>query len=118
MQTNLSNLIAQVEAAGLGQQAKLLCDAWDLLARPGWGDFERSTRFMRCIDAEAFESAALMLVPEGAFPTLDFVERRCWLRDGSGFDLAFEVAHGEGSTIALALVAACLRARINQEEGR
>ncbi|WP_121120109.1 hypothetical protein [Croceibacterium ferulae] len=113
-----SKLVAEIEAADPVEQAELLCDAWDLLARPGWADADRSAQFMRCIDAEAFESAAIMLVPEGAFPTLDFVERRCWLRDGSGFDLAFGVAHGRGSTIALALVAACLRARNNQEAGR
>lgn len=104
----------KVEAADPVQQPALLSAAWDLLAGPGWIDADRSARFMRYIEAEAFESAAIMLVPGDALSTLDFAERRCWLGGESGLGLALGTTHGKGSTVAYALTAACLRARINQ----
>jgi len=61
--------------------------------------------YLRSIDA------AMSLVPEGLYPTLDFVTSRCWLRTAEGYDLIGGVAHGFAATPALALVAAALRAK-------
>lgn len=120
MQTNLSNLIAQVESAEPNRQANLLCDAWDLLARSGWADADRSARFMRCIDAEAFESAATML----------FDAETCFRSGHDGDDPSFfqceaitpapgcHHVQAEGWTEGLARAACALRARVQQEEGR
>jgi len=55
------------------------------------------------------------LVPEGLFPTIDFVAVRCWLRTDKGYDVDGGPAYGCGATIPLALTAAALRARLQTE---
>lgn len=112
---DLLALASVIETADPLQQAQLLCHAWDLLARSGWADADKGVRFMRCIEVEAFESAAIMLVPEEAFPTLEIMELRCWLRNTIKSDSAVRSVGGSGNTIAYALAAACLRARAQEE---
>lgn len=60
--------------------------------------------------------AAMTLVPEGLFPTIDFVAIRCWLRTAQGFDVDGGPAYGCGGSVPLALCAAALRARANAPE--
>jgi hypothetical protein len=148
----LVELAARVEAATAEQQPELLRLAFyacfgdplaaDFLSdreRPAW--IERESRFFRMIDVEAFESAAMALVPEGwrwvmrqASPdkanpnekgffarleTADF-ESVTW---GKGSDWLTEVIAGQdvfvwAATPALALTAACLRARAAAESAK
>jgi len=54
---------------------------------------------------------ALTLVPPDLFPTIDFVNCRCWVRTAAGFDLVGGVAFGFAKTVPLAVCAAALRAR-------
>lgn len=53
---------------------------------------------------------ALQLVPEGFYPTIDFVTKRCWLRDENGRDVPGGVAYGFGSNIEGSITAAACRA--------
>lgn len=55
--------------------------------------------------------AAITLVPDDLYPTLDFVAGRCWLRDVNGHDVRGVLAYGCGATMPLAICAASLRAR-------
>ncbi len=70
----LTDLAARAEAAGPEMQRELLVEAWLALnpehpsegvsrARAEW--YVRQARFIKMLDAEAYESAALMLMPEG-----------------------------------------------------
>lgn len=116
----LTKLAAKIEAAEADQQAQLLWDAWDLLALSGWADADRSARFMRCIDAEAFESAATTL--------LDAVI--CFSSGHNGDDPSFlqceavtaapgyHHVQGGGWTEGLGRAACATRACTQQEEGR
>ena len=57
----------RVEQAGPEQQRELLGDAWELIAPLAFGPLcaDRAARFDSLLDAEGFESAALLLVPDG-----------------------------------------------------
>lgn len=70
-----------------------------------------NSRVRNLVQYKAFLEAAMTLVPEGAYPTIDFVTKRVWLRDQKGFDLAFSPAHGFAATVPLSICAAALRAR-------
>jgi len=59
--------------------------------------------------------AALTLLPDGLYPTIDFVAYRCWLRDRRGFDPSSGPAYGFGASVPRVVVAACLRARARGE---
>ena len=118
--TDLSELIARIEAAS-GPDREL--DFWISVRVEGtrYTDAELQAD----IDLVGIEGmhipfaytasidAALTLVPEGYFPTIDFVACRCWIRDAQGFDMPHGCAYGCGATPALALCAAALRARMN-----
>ena len=108
----LVELAKRCEEAATEEQGDLLDLAYRVL-HP-WPDknydFSAFNRFQAMLKAGAYESAALMLVPEGLFPTFDFVAKRCWLRTEQGFDVAHGPAFGRGNTVSLALCAAALRA--------
>lgn len=66
------------------------------------------------IDAPAFTASidvAMSLIPDGLFPTIDFVTKRCWIRDAKGYDVLHGPAFGFAQTVPLSLVAAALKAR-------
>lgn len=122
MPNELLMLAEKVEAAEPWMQTGLLLDAWDLIAPLNgaeWAKGEAGT-FCAMVECGAFESAALMLVPNGAF-------WRCG-HDGEGADPSlfdarvFEPmtmeskAVGTASTPALALTAAALGAKASQQE--
>lgn len=111
--THLLDLAARVEAAGEDEQRELLCDAYEALAKCRAVSFEIAARFMRCIDAEAYLDAAIMLVPSGWR----------WSVGGAGYagveppsDDPIEpeptTTERLGATPALALAAAALRAHL------
>lgn len=54
--------------------------------------------------------AALQLVPDGFYPTIDFVTKRCWVRDEKGRDVPGGVAYGFGNDITGSISAAACRA--------
>lgn len=60
----MTDLIARLEAATADQQRELLLEAFDELY-PQHLDTTVRARFIIMLDAEAYESAALTLVPEG-----------------------------------------------------
>ena len=123
-----SDLAARIEAAEAGEQRELLEEAWEECCReslsfrrfacttiPGGDGWTMTGRFIRMIDAGAYESAALMLVPEGrdwsvAMHTLGDETRAAVARilrpNGIGLNTA-------APTPALALAAAALRAKEN-----
>jgi len=119
--TDRQTLAARLEVASPDEQREMLEAAYaafnggrlfDQPATPGFRETHaRWDRFRRMLDAEAFESAAMMLVPEGWFTRLAMEDRHShswrWdLRGGYGVD-----ASARASTPALALTAASLRAR-------
>lgn len=55
--------------------------------------------------------AAMTLVPEGLFPTMDFETVRCWLRKAGGFDVVNGPAYGFAAAMPRALCAAALRTK-------
>ncbi|MGQ2942957.1 MAG: hypothetical protein ACT6Q7_03030 [Blastomonas fulva] len=56
--------------------------------------------------------AALALVDDGIFPTIDFVTKRVWLRDKRNYDLNFGPAYGFAKSVAGSICAAALRAQV------
>jgi hypothetical protein len=103
---SLEELAAKCEQATAEQQAQLLREAFYALF-PAYlveprRDRSRKSRFIKMIDANAFESAAMMLAPEGWQWRLE--ARNAKLQAG---DL---VIAADGATPALALCAAALRA--------
>jgi hypothetical protein len=127
--TNLLTLATQIEQATEDQQREMLCDAYELLARRKAISFEIAAGFMRCIDAEAYESAAMMLVPENCLAMV----RHLWDGDHkaghavlNSYAASGEDADGKmwtadftavAHTPALALAAACCRAVAQMGEG-
>lgn len=106
--TNLSDLAARVEAAEAREQRALLLDTVFEIAAGEWPT-SKAARFCTLIDAEAYESAALMMVPEGwgwSIHTSDFP---------GAFIAEVELEgreHGaRATTPALALACAALRAK-------
>jgi hypothetical protein len=110
-------LAERVEAASADEQATLLIEAFDLIdwrSKPGAAGSVRYNprwfKFDKMIRAEAYESAAMMLVPEGmGYGVADpknGVRPSGLIFDGQG--LAIE---RRAATPSLALTAAALRAR-------
>ena len=112
--TKLLELARRAEAASAGEQREILEAAGGLICGrtrsglPGRNFY----RFISMLDAEAYESAAMMLVPEG--PWWSVQRFPC----GDGY-LASVGNDDErrGATPALALVAASLRARAAEGAG-
>ena len=127
--TDTQSLIARLEAATAIDQRDALISAYIAIHdgdHPEFCSSTRALRFMRMLDAEAYESAALTLVPEGwrmaalcqrdpwfcRLETDDF-ESVTW---GKGSDWITEVTSGSEATAnsttpALAIVIAALRAK-------
>ena len=117
MQT--SELIARFETATADQQRELLSEAWLAINGPSpglWNDgfsewIERKAIFDTLLDAEAYESAALTLVPADWHLSLNGVNDswHATINDTRFGKAGFET--GYAPTPALAIVIARLRAR-------
>ena len=122
----LLELAARAEKAGADEQAAVLARTIDALVPPHelgvpradeqmieygvWADLR--WRFMKMVAAEAYESAALLLVPEGFAWSIQFSDStlgEAWLYPPDNkADVQF---YASAATSALALCAASLRAR-------
>lgn len=110
----LRELIERMETAHIGEESDLLSEAWDALAEH-MAVFRRAAslnaaKFGKAIDAEAFESAAIMLAPPTTWFSLrllntDFPEE-LWRADLSVEDGCEATCR----TPALAIAAAALKA--------
>jgi hypothetical protein len=130
MPSDLHSLAARAEAADPSEQREVLIAA----AAAVVGAFEKTakttrlnpfwTRFQRMLDAEAYESAAMMLLPVGCRFNLNkrpYAEGR---QDGYHtqvwfsryYETAADIPNAWASTPALALIAAACRARATQGE--
>ncbi len=126
--TELLALAERIEQAGADEQRELLEDAFYLLhpipadASTRWragrqtdedeAHHKRLRRFQTLMGAEAFESAALMLIdPERYHWTLE--SRSFWLR-WLNAGVVSEL-HAKAATPALAVAAAALRARAEKD---
>ena len=98
----MTDLPSRIEAADESEQRELLLEAFDAIFPEGEAD--RLFRFVRMLNAEAYESAAMMLVPGGCPPIRLYIT-----------DKATAVFIGDieacALTPALALAAASLRAQ-------
>ena len=103
----LSELIAALERAEASQQDELVRRALRFAVAHGWVTAAACERAMRMCDAEAYESAALALVPEGHNALIYTTgAARVWPIEGRrSYDLSY------GRTPALALWVAVLKAR-------
>lgn len=114
---SLRDLIERVERATPELQGKLIDEAWEACAADsaafrrfacthcsGFGT--NAGRFSAAMDARAYESAAIMLVPEGC--EWAYLDKRAIVRIPGA--LAHEM--GEATTPALSIVAASLRAHM------
>jgi hypothetical protein len=125
MPSDLHSLTAWAEAADPSEQREVLIAAWVAINGPdlagGWATPDGGCgtnarwKFDRMIDAEAYESAAMMLLParhnrEHRVPVASRPEVYLW---EPGTVPPFT---GRAATEALALVAACLKARATQGE--
>jgi hypothetical protein len=84
------------------------------LAAAGAGpdsDWRNAIILFQDVPYTASLDAAMTLVPDDLFPTIDFVTKRVWIRDAKGFDVAWGEAHGFAATVPLSICAAALRAR-------
>lgn len=138
----LRDLIERVERAAPQMQSLLLEEAWEACAADsaafrrfacahcsGFGT--NAGRFSAAMDARAYESAAIMLVPEGwrfgieqagAYDGSPRDEAWCWPYESNfdpdwqngqqGYRDASDGARGYAATPALSLVAASLRAHM------
>jgi len=126
----LVELAARVKAATAEQQAELLNDAFAVVFGPPkrvmdddgvW--LELRVRFDGLLKWRAFESAAMTLVPEGWDWSAGTGRGTGWatlglkVTDRIGGSSDDEISR-EASTPALALVAACLRARAAAESAK
>lgn len=118
---NLNQLADACEQATPEQQRELLERAFDavfpLTSAGHWLSpsvpspyFVRHLRFRRMLDAEAYESAAMMFVPEEYRDNFAFSSGSVFLGLDQ-FDPWSSDYSGGGETFALALLAASLRAR-------
>jgi hypothetical protein len=112
-------LAERVEQATADQQAELLADAWDALGPIANWTGDQARRFGMMMDAEAFESAAMSLVPDGWCVFLNaYVDgAEVALEDDRVDPVRFPSVHAEAVTPALALVSASLRAMAAMGEG-
>jgi hypothetical protein len=118
-----NELIARLEAATADHQRELLFEAFEAVhPYPGhehylvdeidWTWDRLRQPFIAMLDAEAYESAALTLVPEGwnwgIFMRHDWPKQNAqvWHREREA-----STKHGEAATPALAIAAATLRAK-------
>lgn len=105
-------LIPRIEQATAEQVRELLEEAWNTIA-PGRGvswALANARRFTVMLDAEAWTSAAEMLVPETHFWSI------CMKGGATGFSACCQargdaLERSDAATPALALAAACLRAK-------
>jgi hypothetical protein len=113
------SLISRIEAAGEGEQRELLIEAFTALFSDPLGyignrtDDQRRIAFLRRLDANAFESAAMMLVPEGWESTV-WSKGEAYLHSPKRPEIPDVGAFA--ATPALALAAACLKAHAHQEK--
>ena len=111
----LLELAAKCCMAASDEQGALLSDAWDLIAPVkgiAWARGYAGT-FASMVDAGAFESAALLLIPGDQWgyqmmPQFGVVRHP---------DQREKDAEAHGRTPALAFTAACLRARAHTTKG-
>jgi hypothetical protein len=129
MPPDLHSLAARAEAADPSEQREVLNAAFRAIhgekptrvlggsdALTNW--LLRYNPFFKMLDAEAYESAALTLVPEGWAVLLAFSEQRavCDVHSKPLGQHGTWPGHANAATPALALVAACLKARATQGE--
>lgn len=116
----LSKLAERCEQAEWSEQGTLLLDAWDVIAPLNgldWASSHAGT-FCAMIEVGAFESAALMLLPEGMAANIEIrashrssrsgAYARITLIEENGFASGDE---GHGAVISLAILTAGLRSR-------
>lgn len=112
---NLTKLAERVEAADAGYQRVLLLQAWAATA-PTMG--EAYTRFVRMLDAEAYESAAMQLVPEDMRDEIEITTlyrvARVTINMNHGPDGSPFYGSNECNSIPLAICAAALRAKAGE----
>jgi hypothetical protein len=105
-------LAERCEGASAAQQDELIDDAWDVLGPIRHWTAEQAARIAEMLDAEAYESAAMILVPHGLLWTMDSWEGSRWSA-GIWCDRRWLVHTSEkrtSKTPALALTSASLRA--------
>lgn len=108
----MPNLLStEIEQAGAERQRELLAEAWRVLKVRWDGDVpDGAEQFKAMLDAGAFESAAMILAPEGWW-----IEVHRFPGDGSGLGVLKhprEVRKDnrvKAATPALALLGACMR---------
>lgn len=123
---SLLQLAERCEAAEASEQRALLDEAFDAALGPrrvdkgGWTCWhDQWLRYRKMLNAEAYESAAMMLVPEGwhtgAYYQGPSGQPHRWIlrtiRDGETF---YRGKEAKAAAPALALCAAALRARHSQ----
>ena len=129
---DLEALAARAVQADPIMQGALLEEAWEALAEHS-AEFRRfavspsrrfdnkAAKFCAALEAMAFESAAMMLVPERAWVRLDQWPSDFCAPVASVMPIVKEEGNqiytATGSTLALALTAAALRARLMEGEG-
>ncbi len=114
MSDTMKDLIARIEAGSAGEQRELLDKAWRMLRGSEYErtGFNHYYRFKDTLDAEAYLSAAEMLVPEGMRCRLYILEDgrgAAWVYEPG--DLTNPWAYNR-ATPALAICAAALKARM------
>lgn len=105
-------LAERIEAAGVEQQRAMLEEAYHALLpyNSPLYDHQHRARFIGLLDAEAYESAAMMLLPEGASWVIAshmMAANVFGYRNGSEY---FDATSRYAATPALALAAAAIRA--------
>jgi hypothetical protein len=106
----LLSLALRCEQASADEQWSLLREAGDALLATG--DFGKRDRFSRFLNSEAYESAAMLLLPEGCAWQLGECEGvigACVWPNPDSMPVV------NAATPALAFTAASLRARASQE---
>ena len=103
-------LATKCEQAPPEAQRDLLDEAWDAIGPSMRPSPDQAGRFGKMMDDAAYESAAILLIPRNW--RISFLRDEPPLRPPVKTHLAFgpQEAHAKGSTIALAIAAASLRA--------
>lgn len=116
-----TDLIARLEAAGPKDEATLLGTCANYATAYGWITSDQCGQMWRCIDVDAYESAALILMPEGwdwlvrndtkgAFTSLTRGGQPTMV-EGRQINPEWHAIQVYAATPALSLSAAALRAR-------